>query len=106
MIWGREFNREPRPGSEKKIASDMNKFEAVALAITPNAVLTVVRYQNLNRARPLRYLVGLAPDDGSQLFQQQLPSDPLPDGLLVDRDGRIVVTLANGGLVSYGRRQQ
>jgi outer membrane protein assembly factor BamB len=85
---------------------DVNKFEAVALALTPNAVLTVARYQDLNRARPQWFLLALAPEDGRSIFQQEIPGDPLPDGLLVDRDGRVVVSLVDGSLVSFGRRAE
>jgi outer membrane protein assembly factor BamB len=81
--------------------SNANKFEAVSLALTPNAVLTVARYQDLSRARPQWFLLALAPEDGHTLFQQELPGDPLPDGLLVDRDGRIVISMVDGGLVSF-----
>jgi outer membrane protein assembly factor BamB len=85
--------------------ADVNKFEAVALALTPNALLAVARYQDLTRARPLWFLVALATENGRVIFQHELPGDPLPDGLLVDRDGRIVVTMLDGGLVSFARRQ-
>ena len=85
---------------------DASKFEAVSLALTPNAVLAVARHQDLSRARPLWSLVALAPEDGRVMFQQELPGDPLPDGLLVDRDGRIIISLVDGGLVGFGRRAQ
>lgn len=84
--------------------TNANKFEAVSLALTPNAVLAVARYQDLTRARPLWFLIALAPEDGRTMFQHELPGDPLPDGLLVDRDGRIVISLVNGGLVSFAPR--
>ena len=64
------------------------------------------RYQDLTRARPLWFLVALAPEDGRCIFQQELPGDPLPDGLLVDRDGRIVISLLDGSLVSFASRGQ
>jgi hypothetical protein len=85
---------------------ETGKFEAVALALAPNAVVTVARYQTFSRARPFWHLVAFAPEDGRQMFQQELPGDPLPDGLLIDRDGRIIVSMVDGGLVAFGRRAQ
>lgn len=86
---------------------EATRFEAVAVALTPNAVLAVASYQDMTRARPLWFLVALSPDNGRRLWQQELPGEPLPDALLVDRDGRILVTLLDGGLVCYaGRTQQ
>ena len=81
--------------------NNVNKFEAVALALTPNSVLAVARYQDLSRARALWFLIALAPEDGRVIFQQEIPGDPLPDGLLVDRDGRVIISMVDGGLVSF-----
>ncbi|MEW6307073.1 MAG: PQQ-binding-like beta-propeller repeat protein [Verrucomicrobiota bacterium] len=85
---------------------DVSKFEAVSLALTPNALVAVARYQVLSRARPQWFVLGLAVADGRQMFQQEIPGEPLPDGLLIDREGRIVVSLVDGSLVSFGRKVQ
>ena len=82
---------------------DAKKFEAVALALAPNAVVAAASLQPMSRARPQWFLIALATEDGRRLFQQELPGDPLPDGLLIDRDGSILVSMLDGGLASYGR---
>lgn len=82
---------------------DADKFEAVALALAPNAVVATASVHVMSRSKPQWLLIAFASENGRQLFQQELPGDPLPDGLLIDRDGRIVVSMLDGGLVSYGR---
>jgi hypothetical protein len=83
---------------------DADRFEAVAVTVTPNALLTVASFQVMSRARPQWFLIGLAPETGQRLFQQELPGEPLPDGLIVDRNGRILVTLIDGGMACYTGR--
>ena len=80
-----------------------NKFEAVSLVVCPNAVLAVVRNQQKFRSQPQWYLVALEAKSGRQLFKRELRGDPLPGGLLVDRDGRIVVTLLDGRVLGFGQ---
>ena len=80
---------------------DSSRFEPVSFAVTPTAVLAVARIQDLRRAKPAWSLVSLAHADGSPHYLVELPGDPLPGGLLVDRAGRIVVTLLDGSLVCY-----
>ena len=41
-------------------------------------------------------------DNGSLLWQERLESAALPGGLLIDRDGRIVVVLQDGSAICYG----
>jgi outer membrane protein assembly factor BamB len=83
---------------------DSNDFEPVSLAIAPNAVLTVARYQDRNRARAQWFLTAFTPKDGRRLFQLELPGEPLPGGLLIDRDGQIIVTLLDGSLAAFAPR--
>jgi len=85
---------------------DASKFEAVALALTPNAVVAVASFQVMSRAKPQWFLIALATEDGRRLFQQELPGDPLPDGLVIDRDGRILVSMLDGSVACYGRKAQ
>lgn len=84
---------------------DDSQFEALSLAMSRDAVLAVARYQDLRRAVPQYFLAGLAPTSGRQLFQQELPGEPLPGGLIVDRAGRVIVALINGDVVTYGPGQ-
>ena len=82
---------------------ESNKFEAVSLVVCPNAVIAVVRNQQKFRSQPQWYLTALEAKSGRLMFQRELRGDPLPGGLLVDRDGRIVVTMLDGRVLGYGR---
>jgi hypothetical protein len=77
-------------------------FEALSLAVAPNAVVAVVEGQDKFRAQPQWFLVALDLADGKQLFRQDLRAEPLPGGLLIDRAGRIVVRLLDGRVACYG----
>lgn len=81
---------------------DEQGFEPLSLAIAPNAVVAVARYQDLHRAVPQWFLTGINPADGAQLFQVELPAEPLPGGLTIDAEGRILISLIEGGLVCFG----
>jgi len=65
--------------------------------MAPNAVAAVARYQDLRRAVPQYFLTTLNPENGRQTSQIELPG-----GLMIDRDGRILVTLLDGRLASFG----
>jgi len=43
--------------------------------------------------------------DGKMLWSQSVPSAPVPWGLAVDRDGRVVVTLEDGQVLCFGREK-
>ncbi len=47
-------------------------------------------------------IVVLRLTDGGVLWSKPLPSAPVPWGLAVDRDGRIVVTLEDGQVLCFG----
>ena len=81
---------------------DSEKFEAVSLVVSRNAVVAVVRMQNALRARPQQFLVAFNARNGRQLWRHELRGEPLPGGLLIDSDGRIIVTLLSGKLVCLG----
>ena len=69
--------------------------------MTPNAVLAVAKFQDLRRAKGSWTLVAISPENGRPLAQVELPGDPLPGGLIVDSEGRIIVSMLDGSLVSY-----
>ena len=81
---------------------DSAKFEAISIVLANNAVITVARYQNINRAVPQFFLTGMNPQNGGELFQIEIPGEPLPGGLSVDRDGKMLVSLLNGSVVCFG----
>ena len=87
-------------------ASAGEKFEVLSLTVCPNAIAAVVRSQEPFRAQAQWWLAGFAPKDGKLLLRQELKTEPLPGGLLVDRRGRAVVSMLNGELLCWGPRQQ
>ncbi len=82
--------------------NEANKFEAVSLAVCPNAIVSVVRYQDRIRSQPTWRLVAFNDKNGAPIFQQLLRGEPLPGGLSVDRDGQILVTMLDGRILCYG----
>ncbi len=84
---------------------ESNKFEAVSLVICPNAVVAVIQHQQKNRAQPQWYVAAFDKQQGRRLWQHEILGTPLPDGLLVDRDGQVVVTMLDGNLLCLGKRE-
>jgi outer membrane protein assembly factor BamB len=80
---------------------ESNKFEALSLAVCPNAILAVVQFQQKYRAQPQWYVVAFDKQKGAPLWRQELRDEPLPGGLLVDRDGRVIVSMLAGGLTCF-----
>jgi hypothetical protein len=83
---------------------DQKQFEVVSLAVCPSSVAAVVKYQVRARAHPEWFLVAFNSQDGIPYWFWRYPlgSKPLPGGLLVAKDGQIVVTMLNGDVRSFG----
>jgi len=79
-----------------------NTLEILSLALTPNAVIAVARIQSRVRTQPQWLIMALSVEKGERIFHHELHSDPLPGGLLVDRKGRVVVTMLNGEVACFG----
>lgn len=73
-----------------------NKFEAVSLVVCPNAIVSVVKQQQKFRSQPQWFVTALNTKNGQPLWRHELRGDPLPGGLLVDRDGQVIVTMLDG----------
>ncbi len=84
--------------------NEPNKFEVHSLAVCPESVVAVVQYQNRVRAQPQWALTALKADDGTPIWfwRHELPGEPLPGGLLVDRHGQVVVTMLDGRVLLFG----
>ena len=84
-----------------------NKFETVALAVCPQSVVAVAKFQNRNRAHPQWYLTGFLTENGQEIWfwRHELPLAPLPGGLLVGPQGQVVLTSLNGTIASIGPKQ-
>lgn len=91
-----------KPPPREWVADALSGKDTVALVLTPNAVLSVCEVPRFRSLYPRWALCALDPDDGSLLWQHDLPSNGSHGGLLVDRDGRIIIVDQEGGLVCYG----
>jgi outer membrane protein assembly factor BamB len=79
-------------GISDKPLWNYNCKESVALAVCKNAVVVGEKSK----------IVVLNLQDGKMLWSKPLPSPPVPWGLAVDRDGRIIVTLKDGQVICFG----
>ncbi len=106
---------EPLKGGRATVASELsktkairwqsslgetNKFEAMSLVVGPNAIVAVVQHQQKYRAQPQWFVVAFDQASGKATWRHEVKDEPLPGGLLVNRDGRIVVTTLAGNLLS------
>ena len=81
---------------------ESNKFEAVSLVVCPNAIVGAVKYQQKYRSQPQWYAVAFDRESGKPIWQHEIFGTPLPGGLLVDRDGRVVLTMVTGSVLCLG----
>jgi len=81
-----------RLGIKEKPLWNYGCKESVAVAVCSNAVVVAKKSE----------IVVLNLQDGKILWSQPVPSAPVPWGLAVDRDGRIVVTLEDGRVLCFG----
>jgi hypothetical protein len=86
---------------------DQKEFEVVSLAVCPTSVVAVVKYQARARAHPEWFLAAVNSQNGTPywFWRYPLASKPLPGGLLVGRDGQIVLTMLNGNVQSFGPKR-
>ena len=68
--------------------------DSVAFAACRNAVMVASASD----------IVALNLDSGTQLWSEALPAAPVPWGLAVDRDGRVVVALEDGQVMCFGQQ--
>ena len=101
------------------------QFECVSLAVAPNAVVAVVKFLSIHRARPQWFVAALDREKGNTLWMHELvdssaPSEiatagkwpawydetapePLPGGLAINRDGSVLVTMLDGSVQCFGK---
>ncbi|MGE0755634.1 MAG: PQQ-binding-like beta-propeller repeat protein [Pirellulaceae bacterium] len=81
----------------------LNRIAAVA--VTPDAVI-VAGHQDAATAgaAPTSFVMALRTADGGTAWRHELPAMPSIWGTLVDRQGRIVVALEDGRVLSFGTR--
>ena len=83
---------------------ESNKFQTVSMVVCPKSIVAVIQQQQKNRAHPQWYVVAFDKQNGRKTWQHEIIGQPLPDGLLIDRDGQVIVTLLDGGLLCLGDR--
>jgi len=71
---------------------DYDCKDSVAFAVCSNAVVVACKSE----------IVALDLQDGKTLWSQAVPAAPVPWGLAVDCDGRVVVTLEDGQVLCLG----
>ena len=73
--------------------------EAYAMVRSANAIIVSAKRQtNLIEVLDIK--------NGNRIWSQSLTTPPLPWGLIVDRNGRIIVTLKDGQIICYGQRME
>ncbi len=122
------YNSGAHTGFPKPVwkAHELKECDVVSLAIAKNAIVTVYKYSGSYTERNdvfkgflsdnLRWTVcALDPNDGSVIWKYELSKvellagrphvkdfPVLPGGLLIDRNGRIIVVLQNGTIICLG----
>ena len=74
------------------------KFEAISLVLTPDAAVAVVQHQNNYRAQQQWFVVALDTKEKGTLWRHEIYRDPLPGGLLIDKQGQVIVTMLDGSV--------
>ena len=85
-LWGK---------TQSKLAKPTWEFDcpkSVAVAVCPNAVVI---------ATPTE-IIALSLQDARVLWKQALPAAPVPWGLAVNREGKVIVTLEGGRVLCFG----
>ena len=84
------------------IAKELGDSDTVSLAVAQDAILSVCSTPRFRDLRVNWRLCSIDREGGGLVSQQTLPSETLPGGLLVDRDGRVVVVMLDGTVACYG----
>jgi len=91
----------PKP-KPRWVAEALTGSDTVALTLTPNAVLAVCEMPKARDRHSRWILCALDVQDGHMLWERTLDRDARPGGLAVDREGRIIVSYTDGGLICFG----
>ena len=89
-----------------RFADEHIQVNAVVLA--KNCAVLIREYKQLIDNKPPKYhwsVIACDRVDGSPLWEVTLPSEPTLNGLCIDRDGHIIVSLRDGGLVCIGNKE-
>jgi outer membrane protein assembly factor BamB len=85
-LWGKAQSKEVKPTWE------FDCPKSSAFAVCPNAVIVATPDE----------LAALSLKDGRLLWKQTLPAAPVPWGVAITRDGKVIVTLEGGRVLCFG----
>ncbi len=77
------------------------EFKVLGLALARDAVLAIATKPQPRTRKNQGWLLALDRDDGAILWEERLQAEPRLGGLCIDRDGRILVSMAHGGLACF-----
>ncbi len=83
-------------------ADHLKGTQVHALALAANAVVAVYQMPVARSLFPRYRVCLLDRETGRPLWEQDLPGAPRMNGTAMDRDGRLIVGLNNGGLTAFG----
>ena len=94
-----------RAGAKPRwVQQPLNRVHGVA--VTPRSlILSGLRDSEESADEPAPFLTALSVADGTTLWSSSLPAASVPWGVLVDRDGRVVVSLQGGQVVCFDAGQ-
>ncbi|HEY5909207.1 MAG TPA: PQQ-binding-like beta-propeller repeat protein [Verrucomicrobiae bacterium] len=85
-LWGKTQSKDAKP------AWEFTCPKSVAVAVCPNAVVIVTPTE----------VTALSLQDGRVLWRRPLGAAPVPWGLAVNREGKVIITLEGGRVVCFG----
>jgi outer membrane protein assembly factor BamB len=97
---------DPKTGTQKDAVPRWQQKQLsriYGVAVTPNALLLSGVVDAIKDGeKPTAQVLALSIKDGAVLWSRPLPAAPVSWGMLVDRDGRVVVSLQDGKVVCLG----
>jgi outer membrane protein assembly factor BamB len=95
------------PDPKKSIVWSRNWFVSTdAIVVAKNSIVVAGQMQDVAQNRKIvPAILALDPDDGSVQWAHRLPDRVVSWGLTVNRDGRLLVTLANGDIACLAAQE-
>jgi outer membrane protein assembly factor BamB len=88
-----------RRGAGRKAVWEVSGRRFNSLIVAPGAVLAAG--QRGDPAAPVSFLAAIDIASGKEIWYEELPAPPVKGGAAIDRDGRIVVSLASGQILCF-----
>lgn len=85
-LWGKTQSKDPKPSWE------FDCPKSAAVAVCPNAIVVATPNE----------VIALSLEEGRLLWKHPLPAAPVPWGLAINREGKVIVTLEGGRVVCFG----